>query len=475
MEINASLILNDDARSNELTIDQAYEISGMHGRYQYLVAVCTIFTVFTNLFYLFFMPLFLIIPVVLDRHGRPFPDTKAACAAPYRHYEDRDFNYITQFDLLCQPFKASLIPSSFQVGVLISSLTMSNAVDYLGRVPLLIVEQAGIVISLTCVIFFNSYASCLVFTGVCGYFCFGPLFYTFAFDSNHSKYIKFYTVFIGVAYALGEIIVVFTMWIGSKWRTACVVTIIFCMLQLVSTCFVKESPRFLYSKGKLNAAIRTFKRIAKINGKPITQPFTLKDESKAEIVTTTLGEQLKLILEGWIVFRLVMCSWIFFTCGFVYYGFTLNVQKFVGDTYANALFNAIAEIVGVLLSFVAAVYWGCRVPLMGSLLITCAALLVQYFSQSVQTLNNCAMYVGKMSVSGSLTFCYMLGGELFPTSVRATCIAILFFIERVGVILSPIIGNWPNVLLIMASICSFGSSIAVVILHCGLRNKGEEK
>lgn len=468
--INDSFLLDTSPERRELTIDQAYELSGLRGTYQYLIALSTACAVFANLTYIFFMPLFLINPVVLDENSVAFPSVEAACAASYRRYQDVDFNYVSQFDLLCQPLKASFIPSSFQVGILIASLTLSYLADYIGRLPVLIVNQAGIAISLSCIIFFSSYATCIVFTGVCGFFSLGALFYTFAYDSSHSRCIQAYTFYIGIVFAVGEIIVVLIMWLGFKWRSALLFTIISCMVYFIFPLFIRESPRFLYSKGKINAAIKTFKIIAQYNGNPIKQDFTLRDESQSAAVTTTFCEQAKLILEKWVVFRLLMCSSIFFTCGFIYYGFTLNVGKFVGNAYGNAFFNAVAEIAGVTLSFLAASHMGCRRPLLGALLFTSAALLVQYFSQSQRFLNNGAMYAGKMGVSAGLTFCYMLGGELFPTSVRTACIALLCFCERVGVMISPIVGNWPKVLIAMSIVCALVSSLAVLALHCGMKN-----
>ena len=138
----------DESQPLELTVDDAYDMAGGHGRYQFLVAISVSIAVFTNLFYLFFIPLFLIHPEVLDINGNPFNSKDEACKASYRRYKERYFNFITEYDLLCDDMKASIISSVFQFGYILASLTISNVTDHVGRLPLFYVEQLGITVSL---------------------------------------------------------------------------------------------------------------------------------------------------------------------------------------------------------------------------------------------------------------------------------------------------------------------------------------
>jgi len=471
MDSNEVSLLPKKGGKLVLTIDEAYDMAGGHGCYQYVVAIAVSLAVFTNIFYLFSIPLFLVFPVVLDENGKRFEDSDTACASPYRYYQDPEFNYITEYDLLCNQFKASIIPSTFQIGFMIASLTLSNIIDRLGRIPILLLEQCGIVLSLSGLIFFNSYTTCIIFTGLCGFFSFFPLCYTFAYDSNNSKYVGFYSSYIGITYAVGEILVVGVMWLGIKWRIACLVMIMLCILFLIFPWFIEESPRYKYSKGRLNAAIRTFERIAKFNGRVFTSDFTLKDESETSTKAVSFCEQLRLLCQGWIVIRLIICGFLFFTCGFIYYGFSLNVHKFIGNTYLNALFNGIAEIIGVSLAFILSKYKGIRIPLLLSYVITCFALIIQHWQRDHQVITNSAMYVGKFSVSSSFTMVYMLGGELFPTAINSTCLALLALCESLGAILSPILGDYEIIFMIISIICSFVAAFAVVVLYYILRKK----
>ena len=85
--------------------------------------------------------------------------------------------------------KASIISSVFQFGYILASLTLSNITDHVGRLPIFYIEQLGITVSLTLMMYFGTYPVCLACTALCGFFSFLPVCYTFAYDSNHSRYV----------------------------------------------------------------------------------------------------------------------------------------------------------------------------------------------------------------------------------------------------------------------------------------------
>jgi len=469
MNSNSVLLVNEDElQIKELTIDQAYEITGGHGLYQFIVAASIAIMIFSNMFYLFSVPLFIITPVVLDKNGIPFKDIETACNSTY-YYEDKHFNYITEFDLLCSPMRASIISSMFQVGITISGLILGSISDRIGRIPIFLLEECGIVFSLAAIMYFNNYTACLFFTAMCGFFSFAPLCYPFAYEWNHSKYIKFYASYIGIMYATGELIVAGLIWVGFKWREACICAIIVCFIYMLFPWFIEDGPKYYYSKGKVNYAIKVFKQVAKVNKKPITHRFTLIDVSANLAKAGTFKEQLRLICQKWVLFRLGICCCIFFACGFIYFGFSLNVQKFIGNPYMNAICNGIAEIIGVITIYILSSYKGIHFSLFCAFIITFLVLVVQYFNSNHQVIANCAMYIGKFSISGGFTLAYTLGGELFPTAVSTTCIAVLSLSERIGAIISPIVGNNPTYFMIMAAVCSFIAGVAVLVLYCKVK------
>ena len=148
-------------------------------------------------------------------------DEDAACDGSYRRYEDKNYNFITEYDLVCDNMKSSIIASVFQFGYIVASLTLSNLSDRIGRRVIFIIEHIGIILSMAIMMIFSSYAMCIICTFCCGFFCFLPICYTYAFDWNHSRHVAIYSTYVGIIYAVGEILVVAVMWFGSSWRIAC--------------------------------------------------------------------------------------------------------------------------------------------------------------------------------------------------------------------------------------------------------------
>jgi len=465
-----SLNLNDSFAKplliRELTIDEAYEMTGGHGRYQILVALSVVLSQITSMAYIFSLPLFQIFPVVLGCPNGICEDKETACKYESRYYADKHFNFITEFDLLCHDFKASLITSSYPVGFLFGSIIFTSVADSLGRIPSILIGQSGMFFSVLFLTYFPHYETCLVCSCFCGFFSAASFYpgYTYSYDNNHSKFVLIYATFVGVVFAFGEIIVAGIMWYGVRWKTMCYVFMGLAMSYMIFPFFMTEAPRYFYSKGNLKAAIKGFKNIAKINGVEIKEKFTIKDTCKVATTAETFSDKIKLLFTKWVLIRVLLCALLFFSCGFIYYGLSLNVQKFKGNVYINAIINAIAEIIADITACIVATKFGPKYPLMGCFSFTALSLILQYLSIEFVELSSFSMYMGKFFISGSFTLIYTMGGKLFPTSISSTAIGILGFIERLGATLSPIAGNIQILLFSVAICCGIGSAIVSIFV-----------
>eukprot|EP01022_Parablepharisma_sp_SALTPOND_P017296 TRINITY_DN2731_c0_g1_i1.p1 TRINITY_DN2731_c0_g1~~TRINITY_DN2731_c0_g1_i1.p1 ORF type:complete len:528 (-),score=6.88 TRINITY_DN2731_c0_g1_i1:122-1705(-) len=468
LAINASIVTSPQTTRSikELTIDEAYELTGGHGLYQVLVAISVSVSQISCMFYLFCLPLFQTFPVIRGCPNGICETAAEACNSPTREYEDVHFNFITEFDLVCSEFKASLISSAFPIGFMLGSVVFSSLADSLGRLPTIVIGQSGMILSILVLVFFANFNVCLVCTGLCGFFsmanaCQG---YTFSYDSNHSRYVAFYATYVGVIFAVGELAVAVIMWGQVRWRTMCIIFMIFASLYVIFPLFLQEAPRYMYSKGKVNAAVKGFKFIAKVNGKEIKEKFTLRDNCKISTKAATFKEAIKLLFTKWVLVRFLLSIVLFFSSGFIYYGLCLNVQKFKGNVYLNAIINAIAEIIADITACVFATKLGLGKPLVVAFLLTAVSLVSQYLTEWSIVLSSISLYMGKFGISGGLTLIFMLAGKLFPTSIIATTIGLLGLFEKFGATLSPIVGNIEVLLFIMAIGCAFASSIISAFL-----------
>ncbi len=476
LAINASLLEPEREHTRivqprEVTIDEAYDLAGGHGRYQALVALSITVSQISSMAYLFAIPLFQTFPVV---HGCPglngtdiCESAEQACKYENRWYDDARFNFVTEFDLLCSEYKASYLASAYPVGFLLGSLLFTSLSDMIGRLPVMVLGQGGMILSVLILFFFASYTNCLLCTGLCGFFSVASLYmgYAYSYDSNHSRYVTFYATYVGVVFAVGELLVAGIMWMQVPWRTLCKVYIIFSALYVVFPLFLSEAPRYFYSKGQVRAAERRFRSIARINGAEFPYPIQLKDTCDVSAQAVSLCDKLKLLTTRWVLVRLLLCSVMYFSCGFIYYGISLNVHKFKGNVYLNVAVNAVAEIAADITACILAYKVGPKIPLALSFLIACAAFVVQYFfTQDSLAMSSACLYLGKFGISGSFTLIYTMAGKLFPTAISATAIGILGIFERIAASLSPIIGNVPVMFSMITIGCALSSSIVAVVV-----------
>eukprot|EP01022_Parablepharisma_sp_SALTPOND_P025707 TRINITY_DN603_c1_g1_i1.p1 TRINITY_DN603_c1_g1~~TRINITY_DN603_c1_g1_i1.p1 ORF type:complete len:562 (+),score=13.73 TRINITY_DN603_c1_g1_i1:219-1688(+) len=476
LPINVSFLTPPtSSKPRELTIDEAYELTGGHGFYQVLVAASVAISQVSCMAFLFCIPLFQTFPVIKGCPNGICESAAEACSSPTRYYEDIHFNFITEFDLVCEEFKASLISSAFPVGFIFGSLIFSSLADLLGRIPTILIGQAGMIFSVLVLVFFASYNVCLVCTGLCGFFSVASAYqgYTFSYDSNHSKYVPFYATYVGVVFALGELLVALVMWGQVRWRTMSAIFMIYAALYAIFPIILQEAPRYFYSKGKVKAAVKGFKFIARMNGKEIKESFTLNDNCKIATKAATVKETIKLLLTRWVLVRVLLSVFLFFSSGFIYYGLCLNVEKFEGNVYLNAVINAIAEVIADVTACMFANRVGVGKPLVAAFLLTAVALFSQYLTEWSVVLSSIFLYLGKFGISGCLTLIFMLAGKLFPTSIIATIIGILGLFEKLGATLSPIVGNVQILLFLVAIGCAFTSSVIAIFLSKQVDNQNK--
>lgn len=209
---------------SSVTVDEAYDLAGGHGRYQFLVALSAGIISITSMMYLFSVPLFLIFPEVRGCPEGLCPTKEAACRVRYT-YADHSFNFVTEFDLLCSEFRGSLVATMFSVGFCAGILAFGTIGDTLGRLAAFTVGTLGTSLSILMLLLFPEYVVCLIASGLCGFFASGcfPQGLTYAYDSCHSKYVTFYATFMNTAFTVGELFVALFMWTGVSWRTMAIV------------------------------------------------------------------------------------------------------------------------------------------------------------------------------------------------------------------------------------------------------------
>lgn len=162
---------------------------------------------------------------------------------------------------------------------------------------------------------------------------------------------------INVVFVIGLMSLSGLSWILQDWRM--LLRIIYAPACLVFSYLwiLNESVRWLLSKGRNDEAIAIIEKAAKMNNVVLAPNdlAPLKDvemiekteltESKEEISAKNKPSVIMQVIRSSIIRkRLVVCSFLWITCTFVYYGLSINSVSLAGNKYINFMLVAFIEI-----------------------------------------------------------------------------------------------------------------------------------
>jgi len=445
----------------KMTVEQGYEAAGEMGRYHILLMFGSAITMISCMIYIFSVPLFLVKPKmdcgplgckdVCERHGN-------------YTYLDKHFNFVTEFDLYCDMYSGTILEVSFGVFSLIGCIIFATLSDSIGRLPVLIIGITGNIICLSLIVSYPSYFYALTFSATLGFFiaALGTPTYTFLYDSVLPCYIAFYGTFLNIAFAAGEVIVGFVLWLGSDWTTMCYFIICWSSVYYILLIKLREPPRYLLSKKKEARALANLQAIARFNNKLLPDNIYLSAEGAGCVVeqTVTFADTMKLLLEISTLCRMLMCMLLFFCCGTIYYGISMNLQRFPGNVYLNAIINGIVEIVAVMTSGIIMNSFGKRRAFIMAFGITGTFMVIQCFATDLpeffSTINIAA---SKFGISAAFNLIYIMVGEMFPSAAKNTVFGICIITERLGCASGPILGVNPLLFSAVSAIMCYMSTL----------------
>jgi len=436
-----------------VSMDEAFRLAGGHGKYQKLAAATAVITFMCCMLYVFSIPFFIATPELECKIGDRWYkcDVKDICEHRKEQvfrYKNKHQNFISEYDLLCDEEKQSTIPFVYFIGVVISCTFFSTFGDVYGRLPLLIMGQVGNIIGLAILGIFSSYNICLITSGLIG-FLMGinqATPFNFIYDSMESKYSTVHASLLNACWASGEIIIALIMYNNTPWRIMVSVIICFAIIFTILLCYIIEPPRFHYSKGNLDKALSGIKHIAEINGVELPPNLELDKEAlklEQDNEVSILKVLKSLCCVPTLLFRTILICVAFFFSMTIYYGISVNLEKFVGDMVVNGVCNAVAEIVGVIAGGVLISRLGKRPTLMLMYLTAAVGLFSEGWFETNPTIACISMYIAKAGSAGGDNLLYVFAGEIFPTAVKNVALAIGMVSCSVGSMIAPIIGLLP--------------------------------
>ncbi|XP_044131099.1 solute carrier family 22 member 15 [Bufo gargarizans] len=227
-----------------------------------------------------------------------------------------------------------------------------------------------------------------------------------------------------------------------RWRLLALLVNVQGLAILLLSLWTPESPRWLYSQGRLREAQDVLLFLGRWNRRPL-KPFSLTPQQKDSAPRTNI---LSICGSAVLRRRTLLMMWAWFVCSLVYYGLTLSTGDLGGNVYLNLALSGLAELPAypICIYLINHRNFGRRRSLCGFLSFAGAACLiimaVPEQKGPLRWLNSQSLsLVGKLCISAAFNIVYIYTSELYPTTVRSLGMGVCSMFSRFGGIIAPFI------------------------------------
>ncbi|KAJ4827744.1 hypothetical protein Tsubulata_041042, partial [Turnera subulata] len=354
---------------------------------------------------------------------------------------------ISEWGLQCASSLVKGLPaSSFFIGCLVGGLVLATLADStLGRKNMLVLSCTMMSFSGIVTVFSNNIwiYSALKFVNGLGRATIGTSALVLSTELVGKRWRGQVGVIGFFCFTLGFLSLPIIAYVNrdSSWRTiylwTSVPTIFYAMLVHF---FVRESPRWLFVRGRKEEAVSILRSIAPATNGGLTMSFSnLMFEQESWNVDTYSA--LKILLhKKWACRRLCLVMAMVFGIGMVYYGMPLGLGNLSFNIYLSVTFNALAELPTSVVTF----FLIDRLNRKDSVLVSCVlsgvcsilCVLVGKVSPNLQIGLELVSFFGSCAAF-NISLIYVL--ELFPTCVRNSAISMARQSLVFGGIFSPVL------------------------------------
>ncbi|KAH8389311.1 hypothetical protein KR215_000233 [Drosophila sulfurigaster] len=377
---------------------------------------------------------------------------------------------VTEWGLVCEKrFLSSLSQSFVMMGIMFGSMFFGMIADRFGRRPAFLgccfmQLICGLIVCLSPYYWFYVIFRFLTAFATGGTMCTS---FVLIMEIIGPKRRELIAILYQIPFNVGHASLAIFAYFIREWRWFQFSVTIFSAVFLIYICLIPESPRWLFTTGKVDDSIKILEKIAKRNKAP-TETIRPEIEAAYKVLAARTpakkGTLIDLFRTPYLRLKTICMAIVWIVVCMVYYGTAQYISNLGGDIFLNNLIAAGLGIPGTLLCVVMTKYMGRKITMMITNAISGVALLLLVFlvyaSDKLQVI--CATF-GLFGASITFPNAYLWGGEMFPTVVRSNGMGLCSMLGRVGGLLAPLICDLAHIKLwITPLIFGIVSIIAVI-------------
>lgn len=260
------------------------------------------------------------------------------------------------------------------------------------------------------------------------------------------EYRELFSVLYQIPFNLGHLTLPLFAYIFRDWHQFQFAISIPSIILLSYYWLVPESPRWLFTVGRVDEAAVILRKAAKQNGLPtenIQSNLEAAQKGKHDNTPVSKGNFWDLFRTPNLRMKTIYICFNWFVCGLAFFGVAQYIGQAGGDIFSNVAISACLELPGTLCCIYALKRFGRKRTLICSNSLTGVCMLAIAF---VHPDNYWAIVIlasaGIVGMSISFPTVYLYAGELFPTVVRNVGVGTASMIARIGSMVAPYVAGY---------------------------------
>lgn len=350
---------------------------------------------------------------------------------------------VVEWDLVCNYSQlANLSQTVFMLGFLIGSLLFGSWADKFGRRSPLVAAVFIQLASGVATAFAPWFWLFCVLRFILALATAGTLVVSFVLlmELVGEKRRELVSILYHVPFTIGHITLPIFAYFLRDWRWFQLALSMVSILLISYYWIIPESPRWLFTIGRVDEAAAVLEKAASANRLPTDGiQDNLNDhfeKRRTAAISIARGTVFDLFRTPNIRKKTLCICFNWFSCGQSYFGVAQYIGQSAGDIYTNVVISAVLVLLSTVIPIFMMPIIGRRNTLFWSTFISGVALvLIAIFPQWRVILASVAL----TATGAAFTTTYLYSAELFPTVVRNFGIGIASMVARIGPMIAPFI------------------------------------